>query len=392
MLLKISSGTIPAGVTKIAASLSRVGFDTLKASINVATDTATTFNFPTVPAGTWLLKIDALSIDNVVIYTGSASVDILPGTTTQATITMNQIVSSGGLKIGITWGSTAVWTDFQANPVLKYSQATETGGLLQPSVIYENGTYKMWFSAMNSGGVCSVYYATSTDGLSWTRYPNPVLSPGTGASWDAGSAGVGAVIKVDSMYRMYYNGWATSSGTWSVGLATSTDGINWTKYSQPVFTGTVSGTEYRVGANDVVRFNNKYYMYYSLPMASVYNTYLAISNDGVTWTRYAGNPIVTATSSWEGSSVAFASVCQDGNMLKMVYLNSSSSALGSATSTDGINWTKTSPNPFFSVSQVANKWTTMFTAPCLRLCGNEWRIYYSGTPTSAYSIGVIRKI
>ncbi len=64
----------------------------------------------------------------------------------------------------------------------------------------------------------------------WERYPgNPILVPGVSGSWDAQGATFASVIYDDRVgeYRMYYHGYNTSH---QVGLATSSDGINWTKY------------------------------------------------------------------------------------------------------------------------------------------------------------------
>ena len=46
----------------------------------------------------------------------------------------------------------------------------------RPSVIKENNIYYMWYSGNNGGG-WSIGLATSPDGLNWTKYGlNPVMS------------------------------------------------------------------------------------------------------------------------------------------------------------------------------------------------------------------------
>ena len=45
---------------------------------------------------------------------------------------------------------------------------------------------------------------------------------------------------------MYYNGYSDEYANWHIGLATSVDGINWTKHSQPILYGTY-GWEYQIG-------------------------------------------------------------------------------------------------------------------------------------------------
>jgi predicted GH43/DUF377 family glycosyl hydrolase len=60
---------------------------------------------------------------------------------------------------------------------------------------------------------------------------DPVLKPST-EGWDQYGLGWPSVVKEGGEYRMYY-GARTRSG-YAIGLATSTDGISWTKYNDPV--------------------------------------------------------------------------------------------------------------------------------------------------------------
>ena len=64
------------------------------------------------------------------------------------------------------------WTKFAGNPVLDSGSGFRH--LYQPSVIKENGIYKMWHAVDNPPD--GIYYATSQDGITWTHHPaNPVL-------------------------------------------------------------------------------------------------------------------------------------------------------------------------------------------------------------------------
>jgi hypothetical protein len=81
----------------------------------------------------------------------------------------------------------------------------------RPSVLYEGGVYKMWYDGQ-VGGVRHVGYATSTDGLSFTRHPaNPVFM----------NAGAIDVKKIGGVYVMVRE---SAAGT---DFATSPDGICW---------------------------------------------------------------------------------------------------------------------------------------------------------------------
>jgi predicted GH43/DUF377 family glycosyl hydrolase len=106
----------------------------------------------------------------------------------------------------------------------------------------------------------NVGYAESANGLSWeTAYPSPVLLPGEYGNWDDYTVTVGPVIKDSSGYKMYYNGWRDQYDLWHVGLASSPDGKNWTKNSEPVLYATEN--EHQMGFN-IIKVNNVYYMYF----------------------------------------------------------------------------------------------------------------------------------
>ena len=56
----------------------------------------------------------------------------------------------------------STWVKYSGNPVVTGSMAFD------PSVINDGGTYKMWYTHVDNSGVWSIYYATSTDGITWT--------------------------------------------------------------------------------------------------------------------------------------------------------------------------------------------------------------------------------
>ena len=91
------------------------------------------------------------------------------------------------------WGRTA--RDFQAG-----SSGWDSGGLYSPSVILDAGLYKMWYSGY-SGSSYGVGFATSSNGLLWTKYSgNPVIT----------NVDDQQVILVGSTYRMYHS-WGLST-------------------------------------------------------------------------------------------------------------------------------------------------------------------------------------
>jgi hypothetical protein len=63
------------------------------------------------------------------------------------------------------------WTKEATNPVLDYGYNANEYYVGRPTVLYEDGIFKMWYDGQTSANVSTgIYYATSTDGKTWTRY------------------------------------------------------------------------------------------------------------------------------------------------------------------------------------------------------------------------------
>ena len=81
--------------------------------------------------------------------------------------------------------------------------------------------------------------ATSIDGITWTKDLNNPVLVGEEGEWDENGAESWGLIKVDSTYYVFYEAVHSdgSSGR-SIGVATSTDLVNWTKdLNNPIMTG-----------------------------------------------------------------------------------------------------------------------------------------------------------
>lgn len=120
------------------------------------------------------------------------------------------------------------WIKYAGNPVLTGTPGQWDGALATwPSVLKNGSTYEMWYTGEHGIG-----RATSTDGIHWTKYAgNPVLATG----WGGGSALQPTVILEGGTYKMWFR--HTVGGQISIGYAESPDGIHWTVHpSNPVLT------------------------------------------------------------------------------------------------------------------------------------------------------------
>lgn len=386
LLLNFDKVNKPSNVHTITAFLSRQGYTTRTLTMNLLSDSSATGTFTEVPVGMWHLKIDAKDNTGQVVYTGETDVNIIANIQLQVSLVLNPVPgATGSISIFVRWGTNSGnWMDYASNPVLtKINNVYELYGVLQPNVIYADSTYKMWYTGLNNNGLGYILYAQSSDGINWTRpISNPVLSPGTANdAWDKESVNKCAVIADNGIYRMYYTGWSNQWGNWHIGLATSVDGITWEKHNTPVLSGT-SGWEYQIGTSAVIKRNGLYYLYYTgrenNGSSYSYKLGLATSSDGINFTKCTTNPIMLPTNSWEANGVACSSILAEGGILKMAYHNATGTAFGKAYSTDGINWEKSSV-PFFKKENTVNNWgASEISHPCLIKVNNQYRVYYSG--------------
>ena len=175
-----------------------------------------------------------------------------------------------------------------------------------PCIEKVGDTYYLYYMGMRSNNTpgAAIGAATSTDLIHWTRVSaEPVLTPGEPEDWDGLWVESPTVRVLDGKFFMWYTG---VGGNWlpQVGLATSSDGVHWTKSPKNPVLGGGSGSawdDFTGAVPVVIRKGGAFQMFFAgiskAEVAQKLNTPklgLAISNDGVTWKKYSGNPIITA--------------------------------------------------------------------------------------------------
>lgn len=105
----------------------------------------------------------------------------------------------------------------EENPILTVTpDSWETGGLMFPFIHYENGTFYLFYTGGDIWtGPTSIGLATSTDGNNFTKIEEPIFE-GDGSGFDAYSVCIPVILKKDSVYYLFYAG-ASGSGFCSDG-------------------------------------------------------------------------------------------------------------------------------------------------------------------------------
>lgn len=205
------------------------------------------------------------------------------------------------------------WTKDGGNPIFTATEAWENSEVCPGTVIWDDqaGLFKMWYHGGFNSMPRKIGYATSSNGTSWTRGNGslPVLEPGTAGQWDESGVFDACVLKLGPTdYRMWYVG-KNASNVQAIGYATSTDGISWTKSgSNPVFqSGTAGqwddGVVYGLWVMRRGCDRTGFHAWYAADDGSVTALGTGIgyawSADGITWVRGKNNPVLAGQTSPE---------------------------------------------------------------------------------------------
>lgn len=120
------------------------------------------------------------------------------------------------------------WADRHKRPVLSPEQPWEKVAVMCPHVNWDPmaGIFRMWYSAGEQYEPDAIGYATSRDGVKWTRHEkNPVFRADSGRTWEQHKVTACQVIQRGEWYIMFYIGFRDVEHA-QIGIARSRDGIS----------------------------------------------------------------------------------------------------------------------------------------------------------------------
>ncbi len=232
---------------------------------------------------------------------------------------------------------------------------------------------------------------------------NPVLTTGELGEWDSGGVGTARVVFVDGLFHMFYIGFKTNPVVQGIGYATSEDGLHWTKYEHnPVFLPDVAAARYGV-VNHVVLFDGEMWVLYFTPLIELNDLndlVLRATAPAPTgpWATDA-EPIFTAgteVTDWDWDGVWIETVLKTDEGYRLYYVPDYSSWIGCATSPDGVHWTKyndtatsavrfANSDPVFVKDEVFSSWDGIYVgAPAVRADDLGWEMFYGGAQSTGY--------
>ena len=174
------------------------------------------------------------------------------------------------------------WTRYPGNPVFNKSWVEDM------MVIKHGTTYYMFAEGYND----IAHLLTSEDKINWTDHGSLSIKTTNGQPLSPGPYGTPTVYVQGDVWHLFYE--RNDLGIWH---ATSTDLKEWVNVedSPVIAMGPQSYDRHGVALNQVVRHGDYYYGYYhGTPVEdwSEWNTNVAISTDLHKWEKYRGNPIL----------------------------------------------------------------------------------------------------
>jgi len=279
------------------------------------------------------------------------------------------------------------WRKYSGNPVL----GREYGTIFDICVLHERDRFRMWVSWRPKK---SVALTESGDGIHWS-VPEIVLPPATETGWED-DINRPVVVHHEDTYHMWYTGQA--NGKSKIGYARSADGRNWTRQSRnPVLESTEPWEGVALMCPHVIwdKQGRTWQMWYSggeqyEPNAIGYAT----SRDGLHWTKYSKNPVITPAprTEWEKERVTAAQIIRWKGWYYAFYIgfrDVDHAQIGLARSRDGIqDWIRHCDNPIVRPTQ--NGWDAdACYKPYAVLVNGRWMLWYNGRNKSFEQIGLV---
>ncbi len=166
--------------------------------------------------------------------------------------------------------------------------SVEEYSVQEPTLLYDaaNSRFRLWFTCgwINNPGIC---YATSVDGVGWTRLNN-ASNPSIANLYHA-------FIFLDSQNATYY-AYGVDPYAQDAGFVRyhSQDGLAWVMDAKGILSPTGTGWSAQWNGNTYVWIEGStWYILYEMYSGKAWQVGEATSSDGIHWSPYTGNPVIT---------------------------------------------------------------------------------------------------
>src|ERR1035437_4962384 len=214
------------------------------------------------------------------------------------------------------------WNTIGSSPVLSKGSANawDAYAVAVSAVIKVGNTYKMYYTGhQNYSDDIRTGFALSTDGINWVKNSTPIIGIAPGYY----HFNFTDMIIKDSLYYGYFC-CSTSENTTDdviIGVATSHDGLFWER--QMVFSATLPWESGAIAFPTVIYENGIFKMIYQNTIGTYFG--MATSTDGVHFTK-SGNPVFAQSNTLNGQySIWYPNFRKFNNVYYLFYTGENSS-------------------------------------------------------------------
>jgi predicted GH43/DUF377 family glycosyl hydrolase len=302
------------------------------------------------------------------------------------------------------------WVKSPKNPMLRLgaADAFDSQNIFAPAIAREGGRYFLFYSGGPSGpktrGELVRYQlglALSEDGETWAKTGRPLLPLGARDDFHCTPALLrnpeGGLIKPDGLWHMIYCGNRADD----VEHATSRDGLRWEKDPlNPIFKSAYAPNIVQAGGE--LRL---YYIHKPQPAAgkaAPWEIRLATGSDFHSLKPHPANPVLQVSQPWERGALFYPYVLREDDTWVMFYGaywrdhpgGKGATAIGMATSRDGLRWIKSPANPVLTPTPGSAYDSIYTSSQSVIRDGDICRMYYAGRVDAVhkyFAIGLATK-
>jgi predicted GH43/DUF377 family glycosyl hydrolase len=298
---------------------------------------------------------------------------------------------------------TLEFTPVEDNPVLSPGNDGEWDAVSVrfPNVLFHDGLFHLFYGTFQDfTSPVAIGYATSEDGVAWTKYEENPIFEADGSGFDAFGVTTPVVtVEEDGTWVLFYNGIPASGGVFGTGIGRATAESPtgpWTREDAPILeVGAAGEWDARfVFPSSVVLSDEGYALFYS----AGFRVGRADSEDGLTWTKYndadtskpfaESDPVLALgeEESWDSAVAWTGSVQRSEDGWEMFYTGAPNLDggprinVGYAHSEDGYSWTKYADNPVIDLEDDQAFFPSFLIAP-----DSTYFVYYAVATGGAFT-------
>jgi predicted GH43/DUF377 family glycosyl hydrolase len=200
----------------------------------------------------------------------------------------------GGIGLATAPTPTGPWKKFAHNPILERNGANQNNHISSPHVVYNRleHYFLMYYHGLGEWPTQNAHQTTgiaiSQDALHWNKLPEPVIDSDDIDVWDGNELSYARITQLtDGQFVMVYMGRNRKRSAPRLGMAVSSNGIEWKKSPTPLLEPNPNTQAY-ISSGYILDKNDIRYLFYVDETAEAINSTIHVmtsSDKGISWEK-----------------------------------------------------------------------------------------------------------